>query len=93
MPKLADEQRPITRVMLMGESAVDERCLDVMRDALKDVISDAVFLPSKETFVTETVDPAFAAARCAAKVAKRELENLDGCLENAVCRWRRRQVG
>lgn len=64
-----------------------------MRDALKDVIPDAVFLPLRETSVTEMVDPAFAAARGTAEVAKRELESPDGCLENAGCRWRRRQVG
>ena len=93
MPKLADGERPITHVMLMGESAMDETFLDVVRDALKDVLPDAVVLPSMETSVKETVDPAFAVARGAAELAKRELESLGGCLETAVCRCWRRQVG
>ena len=83
LPKKAQHGRPITHVVSTGESALDEAFLDVVRDALSDVLH----LSFTETSVTHMVSPLFATARGAAELAKRESESPVGCVETAICRW------
>ena len=92
LPKKAQPARPITHVVLTGESALDEAFLDVVRDALSDVLPEAVTLSFMETSGTQMVSPLFATARGAAELAKRKSESPDGCVETAICRWWRRQI-
>ena len=75
-------QRPITHVMLMGDSALDKTFLDVMRDALRDVLPhDLVsWVLSPET---EFIDPTFSAARGVAEFAKRFIEAPERGVERA----------
>ena len=93
LPKEAQPTRPITHVVLTGESALNEAFLDVVRDALSDVLPEAVALSFTETSVTHMVSPLFATARGAAELAKRESESPDECVETTICRWWRKQVG
>ena len=93
LPKKAQVGRPITHVLLTGESALDEAFLDVVRDALSDVLPEAVALSFRETSVIQMVSPLFAKARGAAELAKRKSESPDECVETAICRWWRKQIG
>lgn len=79
----------------MGESALDERFLDVMRDALHDVLHDDVMIPLDATskLKEKLINPTFAAARGTAEFAKRLMESPDGCVEIRLRRWWRRHFG
>ena len=90
LPKKVQPARPITHVVLTGESALNEAFLDVVRDALSDVLLEDVALSFTETSVTNMVSPLFATARGAAELAKRELESPYGCVETCICRWWRK---
>ena len=93
LPKKAQVGRPITHILLKGESALDEAFLDVVRDVLSDVLPEAVAFSFTETSVTQNVSPLFATARGAAELAKRKSESPDECVETASCRWWRKQIG
>lgn len=81
--------RPINRVLVMGESVLDEKFLRVMADALHNVLDDGVPIETDEHF---TIDPTFAAARGAAEFGKRIMESPDGCAEPVICKWWRRWI-
>ena len=87
-PARIPADRPITDVIIIGESALDETFLNVMRDALRDVLD----VRSMEIPGTHTVDPTFAAARGAAEFGKRMMESPEGCTEAAICKWWRRRL-
>lgn len=71
--------------MLTGESEVDELFLDVVRDALNDVLPEAVALPFTEISVTRIVNPLSATARGPAKLAKCKPESPDDAVETVIC--------
>ncbi|KAL9089637.1 MAG: hypothetical protein Q9165_005669 [Trypethelium subeluteriae] len=83
--------RQITDVLLMGEAAVDDEFLGMLKDALWDMHPDQ---PSASMVCNATVvDPTFAAALGAAELAKRVMESPDGCVERKYCKWWRRLLG
>ena len=88
-PARIPAERPITDVIVVGESALDETFLNVMRDALPDVLD----MRSLEISGAHMVDPTFAAARSAAEFSKRMMESPDRCTEGAICKWWRRRLG
>ncbi len=90
---MAQVGSPITHVVLTGESALDKAFLDVVRDALSDVLPEAVALSFTETSGTQMVSPLFATARGAAEFAKRKSECPAESVETAVCKWWRKQIG
>ena len=90
IPARLPRDRPVTGVLVMGESALDETFLRVMRDALRDILDVRV---STEIDERRILDPTFAAARGAAEFGKRMMESPDGCAEPAICKWWRRRLG
>lgn len=88
IPARIPADRPITHVVVMGESALDETFLTVMSDALRDVLD----VRSMGIYETHMVDPTFAAARGAAEFGKRMMESPDGCVEGSICKWWRRRL-
>ncbi len=90
IPARMSADRPITRVLVMGESALDETFLRVMEDALHDVLDGGALMEMGDGRIT---DPTFAAARGAAEFGKRLMESPDGRAEVAFCKWWRRQIG
>lgn len=85
--RLALAKRSITHVMLIGESALSETFLRVVRDALKDGLPEAPPVQSKMTTSVEMIDPTYAAARGGAELAKRTLESPKDCVETRFCKW------
>ena len=61
--RLADTKRPITHVVLMGESALNETFLKVLRDALRDGLPEDLPVHSIMTTSVELIDPTYAAAK------------------------------
>ena len=90
IPARVPAGRPINRVLVMGESVLDEKFLCVMADALHDVLEDSVPIETDEHSI---IDPTFAAARGAAEFGKRKMESPDGCAEPVICKWWRRWIG
>ncbi len=90
--RLADAKRPITHVVLMGESALNETFLKVLRDALSDGLPEGP--PFQSTMLTPIVliDPTYAAARGGAELAKRLLERPKDCVETKFCKWWRKRI-
>lgn len=87
----------VTHVMLMGDSVLDERFLQIMEDALHNVLDTNVMLRTSSDFSSElkktSVDPIFAVAIGTAEFAKRGMESPSGCVESRICKWWRRQIG
>ena len=92
IPARVPAVRPINRVLVMGESVLDEDFVRVMADALHDVLDDGV-VPIEIDQLPTTIDPTFAAARGAAEFGKRMMESPDGCAEPTICKWWRRWIG
>ncbi len=90
--RLADAKRPITHVILIGESALNETFLRVVRDALRDGLPEVPPVQSKMTTSVEIIDPTYAAARGGAELAKRTLESPEDCVETTFCKWWRRHI-
>ena len=90
--RLADAKRPITHVMLTGESALSETFLRVVRDALNDGLPEAPPVQSKMMTSVEMINSTYAAARGGAELAKRTLESPKDCIETRLCRWWRRRI-
>ncbi|OCK75261.1 hypothetical protein K432DRAFT_337755, partial [Lepidopterella palustris CBS 459.81] len=107
LPRKSD--RPITKVLLAGESATDAKFLDVLRDALAEIAgsfaekeaSDGKGCKDNKTFAVDLdidmlADPVFAAARGAALYARRRQEAPYNCVEHERCeaeRQREREQG
>lgn len=87
LPAKQSVKSPITEVIVMGESVLEESFIDVMRDALKSIIDEGV------PMYLFDVDPTFAAARGAAEFGKRAMECPNDCVETAVCKYWRRYIG
>ena len=90
IPARMASDKPVSRVLVMGESALVETFLRVMNDALHDVLDTGALV---EVYDSQMLDPAFAAARGAAEFGKRLMEGPDGCTELAICKWWRRRIG
>lgn len=87
LPAEQSAKNPITEVIGMGESVLEEKFIDAMRDALKNIIDESV------PVYLFNVDPTFAAARGAAEFGKRAMESPNDCVETAVCKYWRRFIG
>lgn len=85
--------RHITDVVLMGESATDDRFLRTLQDALWEVLPDAAARSSQQALTGHFEEPGFAAARGAAEIAKRVMEAPNSCKERVYCDWWRRSIG
>ena len=87
-------RRPITKVLLLGESVKEPEFLLVLREALADVSRLPTYInPSIKTALASVAfdpptmaDPLYAAARGAAEYAKRILNGPRGCFEPKHCR-------
>ena len=66
----------------MGESARDEFFLNIMRDALRDVLD----VRSMGIFEPCVVDPTFAAARGATDFDKRMMKSPNDYIKSLVCK-------
>ena len=82
------DRQPVSKVLVMGESAEDERFLDILRATLGppltwNDLSDLTVL---------RYSPLYTAARGAAEFAKRIQETPRGCIECKKCRERRRKL-
>ena len=90
--------KKITDILVMRESSLDGKFLDVLRDALHEVLPDEVMRQlniasgDSEECKGAFIDPTFAAARSAAELAKRVMEAPDGCVESSYCKWWRKLV-
>ena len=87
IPARQPAERPISHVIVMGESVLDETFLQVMKEALYDVMGP------QSSAEQELTSPTFAAARGAAELGKRMMESPDDCVELALCKWWRRYIG
>jgi hypothetical protein len=89
-----EHPRPITRLLLAGDSAKNEMFLKVLRDALAEVSSiqraHTVQLDSSVRVTSSNlVNPVFAAARGAAIYARRRQEAPADCVELKACEEKR----
>ncbi|KAI4255245.1 MAG: hypothetical protein L6R35_007517 [Caloplaca aegaea] len=92
IPARVEPDRPVTDVIVMGEAALGETFLEVLREALREVLPDNRGLGMGFADVA-FADPTFAATRGAAEFGKRIMESPDDCVETRVCKWWRRMVG
>lgn len=79
-------KRPVTKVLLLGESALDPRFLKALQDAL-----GGIRTTKNAAILKVTRDPLYAAARGAAEFAKRLQEAPRNCIEPEHCREIRRE--
>ena len=87
----ADAKRPITRVVLIGESAPKGTFLDTAKKWSRNGLSKGLPVQAGMTALVEMLDLEIATARGGAELAKRTLETLKDCVDNSFCnRWRRR---
>lgn len=88
----------IDPILLMGDAASDERFQLALLDALSDVLPPDFNITglannTRRSEIThtaiETLDPTFIGARGTAEWGKRKMEQPNGCVERAYCRfWR-----
>lgn len=88
----------ITDIILLGESSLEPDFLEVLREALHEVLPDwngrlRERAGSNHLDGSQFIDPTFAAARGAAEFAKRIMEAPDGCLEPQYCKVWRKLIG
>lgn len=90
-------ERPITDVIVLGDSALEKTFLRVLQDTLREVLPDND--DGKNLVVgfadngAALVDATFAAARGAAEFGKRLMESPNGCVEKEICKYWRKLVG
>jgi hypothetical protein len=80
--------RPITKLLLAGESVTHDRFLDVLKDALAGLSGHDY---RTELNIASIVNPVFAAARGAATYARRRQEVPFDCAEPKRCEEKRRR--
>ncbi len=87
LPTMRDET-PLTKVIVMGESANSKDFLDAVRKALGPQVA-ADLMPSLNL---HEFDPLYAVARGAAEFAKRKQEAPKGCVESEECKKIRNEL-
>ncbi|KAL9038796.1 MAG: hypothetical protein Q9214_005140 [Letrouitia sp. 1 TL-2023] len=96
-PARVSRERPVTDVIVMGDSALEKTFLGVLREALREALPNNDDSRSLVVGFPESgaalVDPTFAAARGAAEFGKRLMESPNGCVETRICKYWRRLVG
>lgn len=82
-------RRPVTKLLVLGESALDPTFLKVLQDALRGIrISDTALI----YVATDGPDPFYAAAKGAAEFAKRLQEAPRNCVEPEHCQQNRQDL-
>ncbi|KAJ5992124.1 hypothetical protein N7451_007848 [Penicillium sp. IBT 35674x] len=87
-------RRPITHVLLAGESVTQPHFLATLRDVLSEILQSSVDLQNvldADSAVSKIVDPTFAASRGAALYARRRQEVQSECWEPPRCEDIRRR--
>ena len=91
---VVEQAMPVTVVIVIGECALDEKFLEVMRGVLENVLPDGRdSVLSIDDGGSGLINPRFAASRGAAEFGKRILEGPDGCVEMNYCKWWRKIIG